>query len=134
MKKIYCNSGCRNGGMPCLLLEGDGPHPATGGADGHRQDRVLLYETGSYDYYLDNPSYDYSILIGKNYTEQAATARFIVRDAADFGDEYTLLPEGNWSLSSEAVEFKETDTVHEVELRLYGPYIPGPVQEICPRT
>lgn len=75
-----------------------------------------LYETGSYDYYLDNPSYDYSILIGKNYAEQAATARFIVRDAADFGDEYTLLPEGNWSLSSEAVEFKETDTVHEVEL------------------
>ena len=40
-EKIYCNSGCRNGGMPCLLLEGDGPHPATGGADGHRQDRVL---------------------------------------------------------------------------------------------
>ena len=75
-----------------------------------------LYESGTYDYYLDNPSYDYSILIGKSHAEKAATARFDVRDASDFGEDYVALPDANWELSSASVEFKESDTVHEVDL------------------
>lgn len=75
-----------------------------------------LYESGTYDYYLDNPSYDYSILIGKSHAEKAATARFDVRDVSDFGEDYVALPDANWELSSASVEFKESDTVHEVDL------------------
>ena len=75
-----------------------------------------LYESGSFDYYLDNPSYEYSILIGKSHTEKAATARFDIKDAAAFGEGYVALPDENWDLSSEEVEFKESETVHEVGL------------------
>lgn len=76
--------------------------------------QVSLFETGTFEYYLDNPEYQYTILVGRSHVEKDAAVSFSVREVAE--GEYIPLPEENWELSSETVEFSGSETVKEVLL------------------
>ena len=58
----------------------------------HSNITLSLYETGKYDLYLDNPEYQYTIMVAKSHCEKEAKAEFAVVDAKEFGEEYSLLP------------------------------------------
>ncbi|MGM9766968.1 MAG: hypothetical protein ACI3Z0_00690 [Candidatus Cryptobacteroides sp.] len=75
--------------------------------------QVSLFETGTFEYYLDNPEYQYTILVGRSHVENDGKAGFAVREAEG---EYVSLPEANWELSSFDVEFGESETVKEIQL------------------
>ena len=56
---------------------------------------LSLYQTGKYELYLDEPEYEYTIMVEKSHCEKEAKAEFAVVDAHSFGEEYTLLPAAN---------------------------------------
>ena len=75
---------------------------------------VSLFETGTFEYYLDNPEYQYSILVSRSHVEKSCKAGFSVRNVEEEG--YVQLPEANWELSSPEIDFGEQETMAEVVL------------------
>ena len=49
---------------------------------------LSLYQTGKYDLYLDEPEYQYNIMVEKSHCEKEAKAKLAVVDAKEFGEEY----------------------------------------------
>ena len=46
---------------------------------------LSLYQTGKYDLYLDEPEYQYNIMVEKSHCEKEAKAKLAVVDAKEFG-------------------------------------------------
>lgn len=80
---------------------------------------LSLFETGRYDLYLDEPEYQYNIMVAKSHCEKEAKAEFTVLDAKEFGEEYTLLPAEYYDLDGGNLEFKGDDVLHTVNLRFH---------------
>lgn len=85
----------------------------------HSNITLSLYETGKYDLYLDNPEYQYSIMVAKSHCEKEAKAEFAVVDAKEFGEEYSLLPTAYYDLDGGKMEFKGDDVLHMVNLHFH---------------
>jgi hypothetical protein len=84
------------------------------------QDITLsLYQTGKYDLYLDNPEYQYSIMVEKSHCEKEARAELSVLDAGQFGEGYTLLPSTHYDLDADNLSFTGDDVLHTVNLRFH---------------
>ena len=47
---------------------------------------LSLYQTGKYELYLDEPEYEYTIMVEKSHCEKEAKAEFTVVDAHSFGE------------------------------------------------
>lgn len=75
---------------------------------------VSLFETGTFEYYLDNPEYQYTILVGRSHVEKSCKAGFSVRAVEEEG--YVQLPEANWELSTPEIDFGGQETMAEVVL------------------
>ena len=80
---------------------------------------LSLYQTGKYELYLDEPEYEYTIMVEKSHCEKEAKAEFAVVDAHSFGEEYTLLPAANYDLDVNSLNFKGDDVLHTVGLRFH---------------
>ena len=80
---------------------------------------LSLYQTGKYELYLDEPEYEYTIMVEKSHCEKEAKAEFTVVDAHSFGEEYTLLPAANYDLDVNSLDFKGDDVLHTVGLRFH---------------
>jgi hypothetical protein len=80
---------------------------------------LSLYQTGKYDLYLDEPEYQYNIIVEKSHCEKEAKAELAVVDAKEFGEEYSLLPVGYYDLDGDKLEFKGDDVLHTVNLRFH---------------
>lgn len=80
---------------------------------------LSLNQTGKYDLYLDEPEYEYTIMVEKSHAEKEAKAEFAVVDAHSFGEEYTLLPAANYDLDANSLDFKGDDVLHAVGLRFH---------------
>ena len=80
---------------------------------------LSLYQTGKYELYLDEPEYEYTIMVEKSHCEKEAKAEFTVVDAHSFGEEYTLLPAANYDLDVNSLNFKGDDVLHTVGLRFH---------------
>lgn len=80
---------------------------------------LSLNQTGKYDLYLDEPEYEYTIMVEKSHCEKEARAEFAVVDAHSFGEEYTLLPAANYDLDANSLDFKGDDVLHTVGLRFH---------------
>ena len=80
---------------------------------------LSLYQTGKYELYLDEPEYEYTIMVEKSHCEKEAKAEFAVVDAHSFGEEYTLLPAANYDLDVNSINFKGDDVLHTVGLRFH---------------
>ena len=75
---------------------------------------LSLYQTGKYELYLDEPEYEYTIMVEKSHCEKEAKVEFAVVDAHSFGEEYTLLPAANYDLDVNSLDFKGDDVLHTV--------------------
>ena len=80
---------------------------------------LSLYQTGKYELYLDEPEYEYTIMVEKSHCEKEAKVEFAVVDAHSFGEEYTLLPAANYDLDVNSLDFKGDDVLHTVGLRFH---------------
>ena len=70
---------------------------------------LSLYQTGKYDLYLDEPEYQYNIMVEKSHCEKEAKAELAVVDAKEFGEEYHLLPVEYYDLDGSNFNFKGDD-------------------------
>lgn len=80
---------------------------------------LSLYQTGKYDVYLDEPEYQYNIMVEKSHCEKEARAQLVVVDTKEFGAEYHLLPVEYYDLDGDNLEFKGDDVLHTVNLRFH---------------
>ena len=72
---------------------------------------LSLYQTGKYDLYLDEPEYQYNIMVEKSHCEKEAKAELAVVDAKEFGEEYHLLPVEYYDLDGSNFNFKGDDVL-----------------------
>ena len=75
---------------------------------------LSLYQTGKYDLYLDEPEYQYNIMVEKSHCEKEAKAKLAVVDAKEFGEEYHLLPVEYYDLDGSNFNFKGDDVLRMV--------------------
>ena len=80
---------------------------------------LSLYQTGKYDLYLDEPEYQYNIMVEKSHCEKEAKAELAVVDAKEFGEEYHLLPVEYYDLDGSNFNFKGDDVLRMVNLRFH---------------
>ncbi|MCS3138329.1 DUF1735 domain-containing protein [Bacteroides ovatus] len=80
---------------------------------------LSLYQTGKYDLYLDEPEYQYNIMVEKSHCEKEAKAKLAVVDAKEFGEEYHLLPVEYYDLDGSNFNFKGDDVLRMVNLRFH---------------
>ncbi len=80
---------------------------------------LSLYQTGKYDLYLDEPEYQYNIMVEKSHCEKEAKAKLAVVDAKEFGEEYHLLPVEYYDLDGNNFNFKGDDVLRMVNLRFH---------------
>ena len=80
---------------------------------------LSLYQTGKYDLYLDEPEYQYNIMVEKSHCEKEAKAKLAVVDAKEFGEEYHLLPVEYYDLDGSNFNFKWDDVLSMVNLRFH---------------
>lgn len=80
---------------------------------------LSLYQTGKYDLYLDEPEYQYNIMVEKSHCEKEAKAELAVVDAKEFGEEYHLLPVEYYDLDGNNFNFKGDDVLRMVNLRFH---------------
>ena len=71
---------------------------------------LSLYQTGKYDLYLDEPEYQYNIMVEKSHCEKEAKAKLAVVDAKEFGEEYHLLPVEYYDLDGSNFNFNVSST------------------------
>ena len=95
---------------------------------------LSLYQTGKYELYLDEPEYEYTIMVEKSHCEKEAKVEFAVVDAHSFGEEYTLLPAANYDLDVNSLDFKGDDVLHTVGLRFHDLTTLDNTKKICARS